>query len=35
MRAALITALAGPDSVEIKDLLEPVPGAGQVPVDVE
>ncbi|WP_448612762.1 NADPH:quinone oxidoreductase family protein [Modestobacter sp. URMC 112] len=35
MRAALITALTGPDAVEVRDVPEPVPQPGQVLVDVE
>ena len=35
MRAALITALVGPDAVEVRDVPDPVPRPGQVLVDVE
>ncbi len=35
MRAALVTALTGPDAVEVRDVPEPVPRPGQVLVDVE
>jgi NADPH2:quinone reductase len=35
VRAALITALTGPESVEICDVAEPVPRPGQVLIDVE
>ena len=35
MRAALITALTGPDAVEVRDVPDPVPQPGQVVVDVE
>jgi NADPH:quinone reductase len=35
MRAAVITALTGPDSVEVRDVPEPAPQPGQVLVDVE
>jgi NADPH2:quinone reductase len=34
MRAALITGLTGPDAVEMGDVPEPVPGPGQVLIDV-
>jgi NADPH2:quinone reductase len=35
VRAAVITALTGPESVEIRDVAEPEPRPGQVLVDVE
>ena len=35
MRAALITALTGPDAVEVRNVPDPVPQPGQVLVDVE
>jgi NADPH2:quinone reductase len=35
MRAAVITALTGPDGVEVRERPEPVPGPHQVLVDVE
>jgi NADPH:quinone reductase len=35
MRAAVISALTGPDSVEVRDVHDPVPQPGQVLVDVE
>jgi NADPH2:quinone reductase len=35
MRAAVISALTGPDSVEVRDVPHPVPQPGQVLVDVE
>ena len=35
MRAAVITALTGPESVEIRDVAEPVPRPGQGLIDVE
>ena len=35
MRAAVITALTGPDAVEVREWPEPVPGSDQVLVDVE
>jgi NADPH2:quinone reductase len=35
VRAALITALVGPDAVEVRDVPHPVPRPGQVLVDVE
>ncbi|MGY1709060.1 NADPH:quinone oxidoreductase family protein [Geodermatophilus sp. SYSU D00758] len=35
MRAAMITALTGPDAVEVRERPEPVPGPHQVLVDVE
>ena len=35
MRAALITALTGPDAVEVRDVPDPVPQPDQVVVDVE
>jgi NADPH:quinone reductase len=34
MRAAVITALTGPDAVEVRDVPEPVPAPGQVLIDV-
>jgi NADPH:quinone reductase len=34
MRAAVITALTGPDAVEVRDVPEPVPEPGQVLIDV-
>ena len=34
MRAAVLTALTGPDAIELRDLPEPSPGPGQVLVDV-
>jgi NADPH2:quinone reductase len=34
MRAAVITALTGPDGVQVQDRPEPVPESGQVVVDV-
>src|SRR4051795_9562341 len=34
MRAAVITALTGPDAVQVQDRPEPVPESGQVVVDV-
>src|SRR5919112_1296063 len=35
MRAAVITALSGPDAVEVRERPEPAPTSGQVLVDVE
>jgi NADPH:quinone reductase len=35
MRAAVITALTGPDAVEVRDVPDPLPRPGQVLVDVE
>jgi hypothetical protein len=35
VRAAVITALTGPESVEIRDVAEPAPRPGQVLIDVE
>src|SRR5436305_1759057 len=35
MRAAVITALTGPDAVEIQEVPEPAPNTDQVLVDVE
>jgi NADPH2:quinone reductase len=35
VRAALIPALTGPDAVAVRDVPDPVPGAGRVLVDVE
>src|SRR4051812_31506816 len=35
MRAALITALTGPDAVEVREVLDPVAQPGQVLVDVD
>jgi NADPH:quinone reductase len=35
MRAAVITALTGPDAVRVQEVPEPVPGPDQVLVDVE
>jgi len=35
MRAAVISALTGPDAVEVRDVPDPVPRPGQVVVDVE
>jgi NADPH2:quinone reductase len=35
VRAAVITALTGPDAVEVRDVPDPVPQPGQVVVDVE
>src|SRR3954469_16469614 len=35
MRAAVITALTGPDAVEVRTVPDPVPRPGQVLVDVE
>jgi NADPH2:quinone reductase len=35
VRAAVITALSGPDTVEVRDVPDPVPKPGQVLVDVE
>jgi len=34
VRAAVITALDGPDGVEVREVAEPVPGPGQVLIDV-
>jgi NADPH2:quinone reductase len=34
MRAAVITALTGPDAVEVRDVPDPVPEPGQVLIDV-
>jgi NADPH:quinone reductase len=35
VRAALITALVGPDAIEVRDVPDPVPRPGQVLIDVE
>jgi hypothetical protein len=35
VRAAVITSLTGPESVEVRDVPDPVPEPGQVLVDVE
>jgi NADPH2:quinone reductase len=35
VRAAVITTLSGPESVEIRDVADPVPRPGQVLIDVE
>jgi NADPH:quinone reductase len=35
MRAAVITALDGPEAVQVREVPEPVPGNGQMLVDVE
>ena len=35
MRAAVITALTGPDAVEVRDVPDPLPRPGQVLLDVE
>jgi NADPH:quinone reductase len=35
MRAAVITALSGPDAVEVQERPEPAPKSHQVLVDVE
>ena len=35
MRAAVITALTGPDAVEVQERPEPVPESHQVLIDVE
>src|SRR3954469_23811618 len=34
MRAAVITALTGPDTVEVRNVPDPVPEPGQVLIDV-
>jgi NADPH:quinone reductase len=35
VRAAVISALMGPDAVEVREVPDPVPQPGQVVVDVE
>src|SRR5680860_1357032 len=35
MRAAVVTALDGPDSVELREVPEPLPAQDQIMVDVE